>query len=63
MKVIMVYSEAGGVTKTTTAVSLAMVSAAAGNSTTLIDLDPRGAATKWVGSYPDESWKHVGAIL
>lgn len=63
MNVIMVYSEAGGVTKTTTAVSLAMVSAAAGTPTTLIDLDPRGAATKWVGSYPDEQWKHVGAVL
>ncbi|OZC56062.1 ATPase [Rhodococcus sp. 06-621-2] len=63
MTVIMVYSEAGGVTKTTTAVSLAMVSAESGRRTTLIDLDPRGAATKWIGSYPDESWKHVGAIL
>lgn len=59
----MVYSEAGGVTKTTSAVSLAMVAAASGRATTLVDLDPRGAATKWIGSYPDESWKHVGAIL
>lgn len=59
----MVYSEAGGVTKTTTAVSLAMVSAQQGASTTLIDLDPRGAASKWIGSYPDETWRHVGAIL
>lgn len=59
----MVYSEAGGVTKTTTAVSLAMVAALSGFKTTLIDLDPRGAATKWIGSYPEESWQHVGAIL
>ncbi len=63
MTTIMVYSEAGGVTKTTTAVSLAMVAALSGFKTTLIDLDPRGAATKWIGSYPEESWQHVGAIL
>lgn len=63
MPIWMVYSEAGGVTKTTSAVSLAMSSAAQGRATTLIDLDPRGAATKWIGAYPEESWKHVGAIL
>ncbi|SHQ67201.1 ATPase involved in chromosome partitioning [Mycobacteroides abscessus subsp. abscessus] len=63
MPIWMVYSEAGGVTKTTSAVSLAMSSAVQGRKTTLIDLDPRGAATKWIGAYPEESWKHVGAIL
>lgn len=62
-QVLAVYSETGGVTKTTTAVSLAMESATAGLSTLLIDLDPRGAATKWVGAEPVEQGLHIGAIL
>lgn len=76
MQTVMVYSEAGGVKKTTTAVSLAMVAAegiaGTGNSTespvpsrrvVLIDLDPRAAATKWLGITPVGDGLHVGAIL
>jgi chromosome partitioning protein len=62
-QVIAVYSETGGATKTTTAVSLAVCAALLGHRTDLIDLDPRGAATKWSGVVPDEDWQHVGAIL
>ena len=62
-QVIAVYSETGGATKTTTAVSLAVCSALLGHATDLIDLDPRGAATKWLGVTPAEDWQHVGAIL
>lgn len=61
--VIGVYSESGGATKTTTAMSLAVCWALAGEKVTLIDLDPRAAATKWAGVEPVESWQHVGAIL
>ncbi|KQO98933.1 ATPase [Leifsonia sp. Leaf264] len=63
MRVVMVYSEAGGVSKTTTAVSLAMSAALAGKRVVLIDLDPRGASTKWLGVEPKEKGHHVGAIL
>jgi len=62
-QVIAVYSETGGATKTTTAVSLAVCAALLGHRTVLIDLDPRGAATKWLGVRPAEEWQHVGAIL
>ena len=62
-QVIAVYSETGGATKTTTAVSLAVSAALQGHATDLIDLDPRGAATKWLGATPAEEWQHVGAIL
>jgi chromosome partitioning protein len=63
MLVLAVYSEAGGVTKTTTAVSLAMCAAGQGQRVALCDLDPRGAATKWIGAAPSEPGLHVGAIL
>ncbi len=62
-QVIAVYSETGGATKTTTAVSLAVAAALQGHATDLIDLDPRGAATKWLGVTPAEDWQHIGAIL
>lgn len=63
MQTIMVYSEAGGATKTTTAVSLAAISASQGRKVLLIDLDPRAASTKWLGIEPKEAGLHVGAIL
>lgn len=63
MQVVAVYSESGGVTKTTTAVSLAMASVIAGKRTLLVDLDPRAAASKWIGVEPKEKGWHVGAIL
>ena len=59
----MVYSESGGVSKTTTAVSLAMVAAKAGKNVLLIDLDPRAATTKWTSVEPRGAGLDVGAIL
>jgi len=63
MQTIMVYSESGGATKTTTAVSLAMTAALTGRQVMLIDLDPRAAATKWLDVVPLKEGLHVGAIL
>jgi chromosome partitioning protein len=63
MQVVMVYSEAGGVSKTTTAVSLAMTGAKMGKRVVLIDLDPRAAASKWLAVEPVGEGLHVGAIL
>ncbi|MDO4246182.1 MAG: ParA family protein [Deinococcus sp.] len=63
MHTLMVYSEAGGVAKTTTAVSLAMSWAEQGRQVVLIDLDPRAAATKWVDVEPSEPGLHVGAVI
>lgn len=63
MKTLMVFSETGGATKTTTAVSLAYLAAEFGLSTLLVDLDPRGATTKWIQAEPDEEWKTVSAII
>jgi chromosome partitioning protein len=58
-----VYSETGGATKTTTSVSLAVARAESGRRVVLVDFDPRGAATKWLGIEPSEPGLHVGAIL
>ncbi|MGP6175458.1 ParA family protein [Corynebacterium sp. A21] len=63
MYTLMIYSEAGGVTKTTTAVSLAMTAAVKGLDVVLIDLDPRSAATHWIGSVPAEDWQTIDAII
>jgi chromosome partitioning protein len=63
MQTFMVYSESGGVSKTTTAVSLAMSAAQQGLKAVLIDLDPRAAATKWLDVEPAGEGLHVGAIL
>lgn len=57
------YSETGGATKTTTAVSMAVCCALRGQKTLLVDLDPRSAATKWCDVTPAEEWRHTGAIL
>ncbi len=45
MKIVGVYSIKGGVGKTSTAVNLAYLSAAAGNRTLVWDLDPQGATS------------------
>lgn len=63
MQVLAIYSESGGVTKTSTAVSLAVIAARNGRKVTLVDLDPRAATTKWARVTPEEDHLHVGAIL
>lgn len=61
--VLAIYSESGGATKTTTAVSLAVSLAHQGRSVLLIDLDPRAAASRWVGAEPKGPGLDVSAIL
>lgn len=61
--VLAIYSESGGATKTTTAVSLAVSLAQQGRSVLLIDLDPRAAATRWVGVEPKGEGLDVSSIL
>jgi len=63
MQVLMVYSETGGAGKTTAALSHAVIAARAGKIVYLIDLDPRGATTKWLGVEPKDEGLHIGAIL
>ena len=59
------YSESGGVTKTTTALSLAVACAEENpdDDVILADCDPRGATTKWTGATPVKEGLHIGAIL
>jgi cellulose biosynthesis protein BcsQ len=55
VKIIAVTNIKGGVGKTTTAVNLAFLCAAAGQATLLWDLDPQGAATYMLRCEPNES--------
>jgi chromosome partitioning protein len=58
MKIYAVTNIKGGVGKTTTAVNLAFLCAAGGQSTLLWDLDPQGAATYILRCEPNE---HISA--
>ncbi len=51
-RVIAVVNQKGGTAKTTTAVSLAVALAELGRRVVLIDLDPQGSATSWLGHSP-----------
>lgn len=59
------YSEAGGVTKTITGLSVAATHAEENPDDEVIygDLDPRAAGTKWTGAEPREPGLHMGAIV
>lgn len=63
MLTVAIYSEAGGVSKSTTAVSLAAVAAEQGHRVLLIDLDPRASSTSWIGVQPRGDGLDVSAIL
>lgn len=63
MQVIAVYSEKGGVGKTTTAIGITAAAATAGLKVGVVDLDPQATATTWLDTAPREAGLHVGAIL
>lgn len=54
MKTWAVVNQKGGVGKTTTAVNLAGLLAREGKETLLVDLDPHGSLTSYLGYDPDE---------
>ena len=54
MKIIAVGSPKGGVGKTTTAVTLAVIAAQAGLRVLLVDSDANASTTDWAGSADDE---------
>jgi chromosome partitioning protein len=53
-RTIAIWTEKGGTGKSTTAVNLASALAARGRRVLVVDLDPQGTATDWIGWRPEE---------
>jgi len=62
MDILSLFSEKGGVGKTTATVGLARALASRGLNVGVVDLDPRSTATIWLGVEVRRG-EHVGAIL
>ncbi len=54
MKIWAVANQKGGVGKTTTAITVASLLAKKGEKTLLVDMDPHGSLSTWLGFDPDE---------
>ena len=52
MKKIVIVNSKGGSGKTTIAINLAATLAAGGGKPALLDLDPQGSSTRWLGQRP-----------
>jgi len=63
MKVWAVANQKGGVGKTTTAITLAGLLAERGHPTLLVDLDPHGSLTTYLGHDPDTLEKSVYSLF
>ncbi len=63
MRTIAIINRKGGCGKTTTAVSVAAALGEAGRRTLLIDLDPQGSASSWLGAGPTDQREVFDAFL
>jgi chromosome partitioning protein len=63
MRTIAIINRKGGCGKTTTAVSLAAALGESGRRTLLIDLDPQGSASSWLGGGPTDGRELFEAFL
>ena len=54
MKKIVIINSKGGSGKTTLAINLAATLAAGGGKPALLDLDPQGSSTRWLGQRPTD---------
>jgi chromosome partitioning protein len=63
MRTIAIINRKGGCGKTTTAVGLAATLGEFGHRTLLIDLDPQGSASSWLGNGPIDDHGQLDAFL
>ena len=62
-RIIAVPTAAGSAGKTTTVVSLAAILGAQGRSVLVVDGDPQGTATEWLGVDPEQVELDTGAVM
>ena len=63
MRTIAIINRKGGCGKTTTAVGLAAALGETGRRTLLIDLDPQGSASSWIGPGPTDGRELFEAFI
>lgn len=63
MEIWVIANQKGGVAKTTTAITIGALLAARGNRVLLVDLDPHGSLTSYLGYDPDEVERSVYGVF
>jgi chromosome partitioning protein len=62
MRILVFYNQKGGTGKTTASLHLANYHALSGKKTFLLDMDPQGSLTRWLGFHKKADWETVRGL-